>query len=114
MATAVARRDWASDSPASPMEPVIVVDEMMSSCVAPPPTTGTHITFQYSPASSVSDSMATPEVVIDLTTASERPRLVVVVEDGGATAPPPLDLVDNQLRNVGLVQQELGAGVYDR
>ena len=44
-----------------------------------------HITFLDSLASPVSDSTATPAVVIDLTTASDRPLLVVVVDGGGGT-----------------------------
>ena len=79
--------DWANESPASAVEPIVGVDLMMSSVAAQPQPPGTHVKFNESPASPVSDSVATPEVIIDLTTTSEHPLLIVVIEDG-ATVPP--------------------------
>ena len=52
--------------------------------------------------------MATREVVIDITTASERPLLVVVIEDGGATTPPSLVMVGHVRSRPTVVESSTG------
>ena len=72
-------------------EPIVEVDRMPSEVAAP------HVIFQESPASPEpshtyydrsSACQDSPEVMIDLTTMSDRPLLIVVIEDDDATPPP--------------------------
>ncbi len=96
--------DDSSYSPASvAADPIVGVDRMLSEVAA------THVVFDEPPAS----PEPPPEGVIDLTTTSDRPLLVLVIEAEDATLPAPPQPQPPRADDVPVMQQAY-AGDADR